>query len=64
MQHILKVSIGKDNSSSGIVSCRKVNLRDRLLNRLLGQSRRIMVIVPGNSVKTLAIQEVAEGQDE
>ena len=64
MQHSLKISIGKDTEGPGIVRCRKMALRDRLLRRLFGETGRVMVIVPGNSVKTLAIQEVAEGADE
>lgn len=64
MEHALKISIAKDNGSNGIVRCRKVTLRDRVLKRLLGNSDKVMVIVPGNSVKTLAIQEVPEeGED-
>lgn len=64
MQHRLKISIGKDDGGLGIVRCKKVTLKDRMLRRLFGESNRVMVIVPGNSVKTLAIQEVADGQDE
>lgn len=64
MQHRLKISIGKDPGGNGIVRCQKIPLRDRLLRRLFGETNRVMVIVPGNSVKTLAIQEVAEYADE
>ncbi|OQB25834.1 MAG: hypothetical protein BWY11_00212 [Firmicutes bacterium ADurb.Bin182] len=64
MQHRLKISIGKGSEGTGIVRCQKLTLKDRLLRRLFGETNRVMVIVPGNSVKTLAIQEVADGQDE
>jgi hypothetical protein len=64
MQHRLKISIGKDDGGSGIVRCKNVTLKDRMLRRLFGESNRVMVIVPGKSVKTLAIQEVADRQDE
>jgi len=64
MQHTMKISIAKDTGSNGIVRCQKVSLRDRVLKRLLGNSDKVMVIVPGNSVKTLAIQEVPEKGDD
>lgn len=64
MLHCLKISIGKDDGSSGIVRCKRITLKDRVLRRLFGESNQVMVIVPGNSVKTLAIKEVPEGQDE
>lgn len=64
MQHRLKISLDKNAKGPGIVRCRKLHLWDRVLRRLLGESSGVMVIVPGNSVKTLMIQEVAEGEDD
>ncbi len=63
MQHSMKISIVKDPGHNGIVRCQKVTLRDRLLKRLLGDSGKVMVIVPGNSVKTVEIKEIAEEDD-
>lgn len=64
MQHRLKISLDKNAKGPGIVRCRKLPLWNRVLRRLLGESNGVMVIVPGNSVRTLTIQEVAEGEDE
>ena len=65
MQHNLKISIAKEPVSGGIVRCKTVSIRERLLRWILGDRGRVMVIVPGNSVKTLAVQEVDEdGPDE
>lgn len=64
MQHNLKISIAKEPVTGGIVRCTTVSLRERLLRRLFGDTGRVMVIVPGGSVKTLAIQEVEEGGHE
>lgn len=58
MQHNLKISIAKEQESGGIVRCRTVSLRERFLRRLLGDTRRITIIVPGDSVKSLSVQEV------
>lgn len=63
MTHKLKICIAKEPPPSGIVRCRTVSLRERLLRRLLGDRGRVMVIVPGGSVKTLAIQEVPEPEE-
>ena len=70
MKHNLKISIAREASacaepdSGGIVRCKTVRLRERVLRRLFGDTRRITVIVPGGSVKALSVQEVAEvGQD-
>ena len=62
MNHSLKIRIGKAPPPGGVVQCKTVTLRERLLGRLFGAPRRIMVIVPGNSVKELDIREVAEAQ--
>ena len=61
MQHNLKISIAKEPVSGGIVRYKTVSIRERLLRWILGDRGRVMVIVPGNSVKTLAVQEVEEG---
>ena len=43
-----------------IVRCRKVALRERVLRCLLGEVRRVTIIVPGDSVQALSLQEVPE----
>ena len=57
MKHILKISVSKEPQDGGIVGCRNVTLRERLLRLLLGEQRRLTVIIPGNSVKELSIVE-------
>lgn len=63
MTHNLKICIAKESPLGGVVRCRTVTLRERLLRRLFGDTGRVMVIVPGGSVKTLAIQEVPEPEE-
>lgn len=66
MRHNLKISVAKEAplplvpDSGGIVRCRKVALRERLLRCLLGEVRRVTIIVPGDSVQALSLQEVPE----
>ncbi len=61
MKHTLKISVSRDSPDNGIVSCRHVTIREKLLRFLLGDKRRLTVIVPGDSVESLSINEVGEG---
>lgn len=60
MKHNLKISIARGPDSSGIVRCKTVSLRERVLRRLFGDMRRVTIIVPGDSVEALSVQEVPE----
>ena len=65
MKHNLKISLAPKPDSGGIVRCKTVSLRERVLRRLFGDMGRIVVIVPGGSVTTLSVQEVPEvGHDD
>ena len=61
MKHNLRISVSKKPVSGGIVSCRRISVRERLLCFLLGDKQRLTIIVPGDSVRELAISEVMEG---
>ena len=61
MEHILRISVSKEPADGGIVSCRNVSVRERLVRFLLGEKRRLTIIVPGGSVRELAVSEVMEG---
>ena len=61
MKHNLKISVSREPQTGGIVRCKSVSLREKLLTRLLGQKEKVMVLIPGNSVETLCITEVPEG---
>ena len=60
MKHNLKISIARGPDSGGIVRCRTVSLRERVLRRLFGDMRRVTIIVSGDSVEALSVQEVPE----
>ena len=60
MKHNLKISISGQPEGNGIVRCRTVRLREKVLKRLFGEERRIMIIVPGSSVQTVSVQEMPE----
>ena len=61
MKHNLKISVSKEPQAGGLVQCRNLNLREKLLTRLLGPERKVMLLIPGNRISTLSITEVTEG---
>lgn len=63
MKHNLKISVSKKPTEGGVVRCRRVTMRERLLHYLFGEKRRVMVIVPGDSVECVSITELLDGGD-
>ena len=63
MKHNLKISVSKKPTEGGVVRCRRVTMRERLLHYLFGEKRRVMVIVPGDSVECVSITELPDGGD-
>jgi hypothetical protein len=57
MKHTLRISVSKEPKDGGIVGCRHVTVREKLLRMLFGDKRRLTVIIPGDSVKALSIIE-------
>lgn len=61
MKHNIKISVSKKPQTGGVMACRSITLRDRLLTFLFGKQQRVMILVPGDSVETVSITEIAEG---
>ena len=61
MKHNLKISVSNEPQTGGVVRCRNVSLREKLLTLLLGRKERMMILIPGNSVTELSIVEMPEG---
>ncbi len=61
MKHNLKISVSNEPQTGGVVRCRNVSLREKLLTLLLGRKERMMILIPGNSVTELSIVETPEG---
>jgi hypothetical protein len=64
MKHDLKISVSRKPIEGGVVRCRRVSMRERLLRYLFGEKSRLMVIVPGDSVECVSITELPGGGDE
>ena len=60
MKHNLKISVFNNPQTGGVVRCRNVSLREKLLTLLLGRKERMMILIPGNSVAELSIVEMPE----
>ena len=60
MEHALKISVSNRPVNGGIVACRDVSVREKLLRWLLGNKSKLTIIVPGDSVSELAICELGK----
>lgn len=64
MKQKLKISVSKEPQTGGIVTCRNLAIREKLLRLLLGKKQRIAVLVPGDAISEIAICETEKGGDE
>ena len=58
MNHALNIKVSKERLSGGIVACRQLTMRERLLRFLLGSPVKLTLLIPGDSVSEIAIKEV------
>ncbi len=63
MKHDLKINVSKKPTEDGVVRYKRVALRERLLRYLFGEKRRVMVIVPGDTVESVSITELPGGDE-
>ena len=63
MKHKLKISVSKEPKTGGIITCRNVSVREKLLRFLFGSKRRVTVLIPGDSIGEIAICESGKGED-
>ena len=53
----LKISLSKQRVNGGVLSCRRVTVREKLLRFLLGTPIKLTVLVPGDTVSKVTIDE-------
>jgi len=63
MGHALSVKISKERENSGIVTCRQVTVRERLLRFLLGNPIKLTLVVFGDTVEEVGIREVRSSNE-
>ena len=60
MKHRLRISVSREPPAMTLMRCRKVSVRERFLRWLFGEKRRVTVIIPGDTVETVSIEELTE----
>ncbi len=61
MEHNLRISVSRKPMRSDVAALHTISLRERILRFLFGRKQQITIIVPGDSVKELAICNIKEG---
>ena len=61
MRHKLLISVSKKPRNDGIVSFRNITVREKFLSFLFGGKQRNTILVPGDSVEAVSINEISEG---
>lgn len=64
MKHKLQISVSKKPQDDGVLRCRNLSMRERLLRFLVGDKRHVTVLIPGDSVDEIAICEAEKGEEE
>jgi len=64
MKHNLTISVSKKPKAGGIVACRTVTIREKLMRLFLGDLQKVTILVPGDSVDEVAIKETDSGGDD
>ncbi len=61
MTHRVKISVANESPKGGIVACKKRTMKRSLFKRLFGiNPDKVTIIIPGDSVQDVTIQQVAE----
>lgn len=63
MKHKVKISVSNKPKTGGLITCRNVTIRERLLRFLIGDKKKVTVLIPGDSVGEIDICEAEEGGD-
>ena len=58
MKHAINIRVSKEKLNGGVLTCRSVTIRERLLRFLLGTPTKLTIIVPGDSVDEVGISEI------
>ena len=64
MKHNLKISVSKAPQTGGIITCRNISVRERILRFLFGSKQRVTILIPGDNVDEVAICESMKGGTE
>ena len=61
-KHNVQINVmpGSLREPRGILHCRRVGIRNRILTALFGSSTQYLVLVPSGSVESVSVKEIAE----
>lgn len=63
MKQRLSICVSPMKGDGHVAAVRCMSVRERILRFLLGSKEKVTIIMPGDSVKELAIHEVKEGSN-
>lgn len=63
MKHSITVHVSKRPMCGGVVACKTVTMRECLMKLFFGNSHKVTILVPGDSVESLTIREIDSGGD-
>ena len=61
MKHSLVIHVSRRPPPDGIVNCRQLQLRERIMRYLFGPKRRLTILIPDNSVEEVFINTADTG---
>ena len=61
MKHRMVIRVSRDPPEMHLAHCKKIPVRERFLRWAFGKKRPLTVIVPGDTVETISIEEVPKG---
>lgn len=63
MKHKMNINVSKEQESNGVLTCKKVKMKKGLFKKLFGDSKKVTIIIPGDSVSDVTISEIKEKGD-
>lgn len=60
MRHNLRITVSKERPEGGVIACRHVTVRERLLRFLFGNPVKLTVLVPGDNVDEVTVTEAGK----
>ena len=62
MKHKLTISVTRDPPGLRLVRCRRIPVRERFLRLMFGEKRKVTVIIPGDTIETVCVEELPEAE--
>ena len=64
MAEKLKITVSRQDMEADIATVKTVTLRERLLRRLFGYKRKVTVLIPGERISQLSIEQTGGDESE